>query len=34
MNFRNPMVVLSYNEIIFSQDNNVGSVVIRLIDLH
>jgi hypothetical protein len=34
MNFRNPMGILSFNEIVFSQEHSVGSVVTRLVNLH
>jgi hypothetical protein len=34
MNFKNPMGILSFNEIVFSQEHNVGFVVIKLVDLH
>jgi hypothetical protein len=31
MNFRNPMGVISFNEIIFSQEHSARFVVIRLV---
>jgi hypothetical protein len=34
MNFRNPMGVLSFNEIVFSQEHSPGFIVIKLINLH
>jgi hypothetical protein len=34
MNFRNPMGVISFNEIVFSPKCSAGFVVIRLVNLH
>jgi hypothetical protein len=34
MNFKNPMGVISFNEIIFSQEHSAGSVVTRLVNVH
>jgi hypothetical protein len=34
MNFRNPMGVISFDEIVFSQERNTWSIVIKLFNLH
>jgi hypothetical protein len=34
MNFRNPMGVISFDEIVFSQEHNTWLVVIRLVNFH
>jgi hypothetical protein len=33
MNFRNPMGVISFDEIVFSQEHSARFIVIRLINL-
>jgi hypothetical protein len=33
MNLKNPMGVLSFNEIVFSQEHSLGSIITKVVNL-